>query len=644
MHLLYRHLCESLRHSVHGHVFLLSLFGLSLSFVDHASADTPNIVYILADDMGFGDIRSYNANSPVNTPNIDRIANEGMRFTNAHSPSSVCSPTRYGILTGRYPWRGALQAGVVGAFRPSVVESARLTVAEMLQQSGYATAAMGKWHLGLNWATTDGFAPNSAGTNVDYTKPFTAGPINNGFDTYYGDDVINWPPYTMILNDRTIGIPVGNGSGLPYIPPGGNLPGYVTPGYTTATSLPLVLNETESYIAARASQPAPFFLYLPLTAPHEPIVPPPELQGTTGKGNYGDFIATVDWAVGRVLDALEDPNGDNNTSDSMLDNTMIVFTADNGAETHASFSSSPGFKNGLPLRGDKATVYEGGHAIPFLVKWDGEVQPGSVSSHMVELNDFMATVADIVDFQLPLNAAEDSFNLAPLLRGDSTAPARNAGVQISVSGAKIVRQVDSAGNEWKLVFTPTDGGLGGTAINPLLPITDFGQLQMFNLTADPSETTNLLAGGGSEAMRQKALALQSLLQQMMNSGRTAPTTRTGDYNGDHVVDASDYLAWKSAFGSATASADGNNNGIVDVADFVIWRKNFLGQSTVGSGSLVGANVPEPSASILAAAALFFGAAQYRPRRARLSRQSLAAATPSATSSPTASDLPSAVGP
>jgi arylsulfatase A-like enzyme len=616
---------------------------MSFLLADDAWADTPNIVYILADDMGIGDIRSYTATSPVNTPNIDRIANEGMRFTNARSPSSVCSPTRYGILTGRYPWRGPLPFGIVREMRPAVLEPARLTVAEMLQERGYDTAILGKWHLGLNWVTTDGQPANAQGTNVDYSQPFTGGPIHHGFDTYFGDDVINWPPYTMIRDDRTIGIPVGNANGQPYTPPGGVLPGYVTPGYTTASSLPLVLNETESYIEARASQPSPFFLYLPLTAPHEPIVPPPELQGSTQTNAYGDFIATVDWAVGRVLDALEDPNGDSDTSDSMLDNTMIVFTADNGAETHFSFSTSPGYKNGLPLRGDKTTVYEGGHAIPLMVKWDGEVPAGAVSSQMVELNDFMATVADIVDYQLPLNAAEDSINLAPLLRGDSTGPVRNAGVQTSFSGAKIIRQVDSAGNEWKLAFTPTDGGFSGTAINPALPITNFSQLQLFNLTADPSETTNLLAGGGTEPMRQRALELQTLLLQLMNSGRTAPTTRTGDYNGDHVVDASDYLAWRAAFGSATASADGNNNGIVDMADFVIWRKHFLGQMGAG-GSLNGATVPEPAAPILAAAALFLGAAQYRPSRARLTRQPAPAVTPIAIFSPAASDPPSAVGP
>jgi hypothetical protein len=218
---------------------------------------------------------------------------------------------------------------------------------------------------------------------------------------------------------------------------------------------------------------------------------------------------------------------------------------------------------------------------------------------------------------------------------------RNAGVQLSAAGAQVIRQLDSAGNEWKLIFSPDHGGFGGSAINPALPITNFAQLQLFNITADPSETTNLLAGGGTEPMRQKALALQALLLQMINAGRTAPTVRTGDYNGDHVVVASDYLVCKAAFGGAAANADGNNNGIVDAADFVIWRKNYLGQSTAGSGALVGANVPEPAASILAAAAIFFGAAQYRPSRARLVRQPMAA---TAISSPAASDLPSAPDP
>jgi len=564
-----------------------------------ACAATPNIVYILADDMGLGDIRSYTPNSPVDTPNIDRIANEGVRFTNAHSPSSVCSPTRYGILTGRYPWRGPLSGPVVQVFRPSVVEPARLTVGEMLQQAGYDTAMIGKWHLGLNWVTTDGQPANSTGTNVDYSQPFTGGPIHHGFDTYFGDDVINWPPFTMIRDNRTVGIPVGNANGDPYRPLGGTLPGYVTPGYATPDVLPALVDEAESYIADKAAQTSPFFLYLPLTAPHEPIVPPPFMQGSTGTNNYGDFIATVDWAVGRVLDALDDPNGDGDISDSITDNTMIVFAADNGAETHLSFSTSPGFENGAPLRGDKATVYEGGHSVPFLVQWNARVPAGSVASHRVELNDFMATVADIINYQLPVGAAEDSFSLAPLLTGSSSAPVRNIGVQLSFAGARIIRQLDGAGNEWKLIFSSNDGGFSGSAINPALPISNFANLQLYNLTSDPSETNNLLAGGGTADMRQKALELQALLQQLTAAGRTAPSTRTGDYNGDHFVDMDDYQVWRAAFATANPMADGNNNGVVDAADYVIWRKSFLGQPAAGT-SLVHANVPEPATSTLAA--------------------------------------------
>jgi arylsulfatase A-like enzyme len=583
---------------------LVMVLGWSAPAQKQALAATPNIVYILADDMGIGDIRSYTANSPVNTPNIDRIANEGIRFDNARSSSSVCSPTRYALLTGRYSWRGPLTGPVVPVFRPSVVEPARLTVAEMLKQSGYNTALIGKWHLGLNWVTTNGQPANSTGTNVDYTQPFTGGPLDHGFDSYYGDDVINWPPFTMIRDNQTVGIPVGNAQGQPYTPPGGTLPGLVTPGYTTAGSLPSILDEMETHIGTVANQAAPFYLHFPITAPHYPIVPPPELQGSTGTNAYGDFIATVDWAVGRVFAALEDPNNDGDSSDSVLDDTIILFGADNGAETGTpcgaeAFCTSPGFVNGVPLRGDKASVYEGGHHVPFLVRWHGEVDPGSVSTQMVELQDFMATAADIVGYQLPANAAEDSFTLAPMLRGQLTQPVRSAGVQHSYIGAKVIRQTDASGNEWKLIFSSNDGGFSGSAINPLNPITNFGLLQLFNLTVDPGETTNLLAGGGTQAMQQKTLELQSLLIQLMNAGRTAPTKSTGDFNGDHIVDLDDLFTWRAAFGSTTnLGADANANGVVDAGDYVVWRHFYLPPGGSGSGGRAHGAVPEPSTLLM----------------------------------------------
>jgi arylsulfatase A len=496
-----------------------------------AQPERPNIVYILADDMGFGDIRSYNPNSQVNTPNIDRIASNGMRFTNAHSSSSVCSPTRYSILTGRYAWRTSLQSGVINSHAPGLIEPSRLTVGEMLQSVGYSTAAIGKWHLGENWVTTNGGAPLPDGTNVDYTQPFTNGPTAHGFDTYFGTDIINWPPYSYIRDNRTVGsdlhtpaVPVGStgNNTNPYVPPGGNQPGLVTPGFDLRKVMPDITDEAVSYISNRAAQPDPFFLYFPITAPHEPIFPPPFLQGTTGKGNYGDFIATVDWAVGRVLDTLHDPNGDEDTSDSILDDTLIVFTADNGAEGHIAFPTSPGTIGGTPLRGDKHTIYEGGHRVPLIAQWNPRIQAGSSSDQLVELNDFMATVADVIDYQLPASAAPDSVSIAPLLLGETTDPARNRGVQHSFGGAFAFRQFDENGQEWKLIFTSTDGGSGAGKHDPMTPITNFGQLQLYNLSTDPGEQTNLLSGGGTPIMQQRATAMQAVLQQFISSGQSNP--------------------------------------------------------------------------------------------------------------------------
>ena len=484
--------------------------------------------------MGIGDVRSYTADSPVNTPNIDRIANAGMQFTNAHSSSSVCSPTRYSLLTGRYAWRTSLQSGVVTPHAPSLIEPSSLTVGEMLQDSGYSTAAIGKWHLGMNWATSGG-SPLPNGTNVDYTQPFTNGPTAHGFDTYVGDDIINWPPYTWIRDDRTVGsdlhtpaVPVGSTgtNTTPYTPPGGNQPGLVTTGYNLRDVMPTITNQAVSYIASRAAEPNPFFLYFSLTAPHEPIFPPDFLQGTSGvtgaKQAYGDFIATVDWSVGRVLDTLMDPNGDEDTSDSIVDNTLIVFAADNGAESGPAFSTSPGMIGMTPMRGDKHTIYEGGHRVPLIAQWNNHIPAGTTNEQLVELNDFMATVAEFIGYDLPRDAAPDSVSIAPQLLGQSSALPRNRGVNHSFGGAFAFRQFDERGKEWKLIFSSGDGVSVFGKVDPMSNISNFGLLQLYNLTDDPGEQTNLLSGGGTTEMQQRALAMQTTLQDFISSGQSTP--------------------------------------------------------------------------------------------------------------------------
>jgi arylsulfatase A-like enzyme len=551
---------------------LRALFVVGLVLVSFAAAraqSLPNIVYILADDMGIGDIRSYNATSPVNTPNIDSIANAGVRFTDAHSPSSVCSPTRYGLLTGRYAWRTRLQQDVLPAYDKALIDASTLTVAEMLKSVGYQTGAFGKWHLGANWVTTNpGGTPLQNGINVNHSQPFTGGPTDHGFDTYFGiESNANYPPYAYIRDNRTVGMdlhtpqsPTGQVAGNPFDPV--NRVGPIIPGFNITDAHPTITNEAASYIRSKANQASPFFAYIPLTAPHEPVFPPDFATGqhngnfnadattdaadyilwrnSTGsqesyatwrtkfgaaagsKQKYGDFIWSVDWAVGQVLKALKDPNNDGNESDSVLDDTLVVFAADNGAEDRVSFSTSMGTVNGVPLRSDKASIYEGGHRIPFVAQWTGGgVQVGGVNSNYTELNDLMATVADIVDYDLPEGAAPDSRSILANLQSTSATPGRAVGVSHSFQGAFAIRVNDTSGNKWKLIFTGGNGGYEDfSKVNPNAPITDFTKVQLYNLTSDPGELTNLLAGGGTAAMQQRAVQMQSVLHDIVGGRST----------------------------------------------------------------------------------------------------------------------------
>jgi arylsulfatase A-like enzyme len=569
--------------------FALLTVGLALVFHVPASADPlPNIVYILVDDMGLGDVRSYTVNSPVNTPNIDRIANAGMRFNDAHSSDGVCTPSRYSLLTGQYAWRGAILAGVAQPYQSALIPSSRLTVAEMLQQSGYSTAMFGKWHLGENWVTTGGAAaPN--GSNVNYTQPFTGGPVDRGFDTFFGiEGSANYPPYTYIRDRLTVGsdfttptVPTGQVNGNPSNSI--NLPGPIAPGFDISNNVPIINGQALAYIGQKANQANPFFLYYPMTAPHSPIDVPGFAVGQSGvtgpKQAYGDFIWSIDWAVGQVLDKLADPDGNPNTNDSILNNTMIVFAADNGADTGASFANSVGNINGVQMRGSKGTVYEGGHRVPMIVQWNGLVPAATSNDHYVDLTDFIATTAGIVNYNLPINAAEDSINILPELTGTGAAAVRNMGITHGYNGAFSIRQTDQAGNQWQMLFTSGSGGFDDSQSNKFSPaevITDFTKVQLYNLTTDPAETTNLLAGGGTLAMQQKALQLQGLLQDSIFAARSTNIPPKTISNGASTIlidfgDASRQTlgtGWNNIAGNTGASpilktTDLNGKGLYD---------------------------------------------------------------------------------
>ena len=500
-----------------------------------AEGALPNIVLILADDLGLGDVRSYTntavapVDSPVPTPAIDRLAVEGMRFTNAHSPSAVCSPTRYGLLTGRYAWRTRLTAGTVVMHAPSLIDPAEQTLPELLRDEGYATAMFGKWHLGLDWATKDGKVPARTGANVDYAQPFGGGPVHHGFDTYFGDDTINFPPFTYMQDDRVIGMPTEP------VLKDEVLYGFRAEGYEFGDVLPETVGRSVDYIREQSTRDRPFFVYLSLTAPHAPIVPPAlvpadaerglsEFSRDDGQTLYSNFIRLVDWSVEQVLNALDaaDIDGD----------TLVIFTSDNGASK--SFAShdriSPGFVDGVLLRGQKADAFEGGHRVPLLLRWPGRIGEARVSSDLVELNDIYRTVADILGVEEPSAGGHDSISMARLLLGDAApsdprAP-RTFGVNHSHRGGFAIREIDAQGHEWKVIFggQAAGGFSGGAPFDPFATIGetfDFdSHLQLYDLTADPGESNDLLKDGVSEAERVLVLDLQSKLQAIIESGQS----------------------------------------------------------------------------------------------------------------------------
>jgi len=362
-----------------------------------ATGRKPNIVFILFDDLGYGEPPSFRQDSPFKTPNLDRLAEEGVKFTDAHSAAAVCTPTRYGVLTGRYPSRIG-QFGVLGFPSKPIIEKDRMTVASMLKARGYHTACFGKWHLGMDWGGVKSEAAAKAGT------PVADGPTTRGFDEFYGYTEAR-SIRTVIENDRVLGT------------------------YEPVEVQPLMAKKAVEYIDARAKDGKPFFLYQPLSIPHVPHVPAKEFVGKSGQGDYGDWIYEGDWVVSQVVEALQ-RNG-------LAENTLLLVSSDNGAEG----------REYPPLRGSKRSIYEGGHREPFVARWPGKIKPGTVCEDTVCLNDLLATCAEIVGETLPDGAGEDSVSILPHLLGTAKEPVREATVHQSMAGDLAIRQ-----GPWKLIF------------------------------------------------------------------------------------------------------------------------------------------------------------------------------------------------
>ncbi len=486
-------------------------FWLPTGFLDAArTSSKPNIVFILADDQGVGDVKALNPECKIATPHIDQIAREGMIFSDAHSSSSVCTPTRYTVLTGRYHWRTRLQSGVLGGFSRPLIASDRLTVAGFLRGHGYNTACVGKWHLGMDWPLKKGGVADDGGDfaggyedgwKVDYAGKIQNGPTAVGFDYFFGISAsLDMPPYVYIENDRATEIAT--------VEKAFHRKGPAGESFEAVDVLPRITEKAVAYIGKRADaarQGNPFFLYFPLNAPHTPIVPTAEWQGKSEMNNYADFVMQVDWTVGRVLEAL-DQHG-------LAEDTLIIFTTDNGCSPQGQFEvlAEFGHDPSYIYRGHKADIFEGGHRVPFVVRWPGVVKPGSRSSQLICQGDLMATCAEIVGGELPAGAGEDSASFLPALLGEDTAPLRESLVHQSINGSFAIRK-----GKWKLNLCPGSGGWsaprpGRQDMSGLPPV------QLYDLESDPGEEKNLQA-----EHPEVAKELRSLLAQTIRRGRSTP--------------------------------------------------------------------------------------------------------------------------
>lgn len=469
--------------------FVLGLLAATAAGAAPASRP-PNIIVMLADDLGYGDPRCYNPASKIPTPNLDRLAAEGLRFTDAHSPAAVCTPTRYGTLTGRYSWRTRLQNMVLWTeYEEPLIEPTRETVARVLQRAGYRTSAIGKWHLGLNFAKPDGgFARGKThhlngrgGTrDVDFTQPVQGGPLALGFDTAFllpGGN--NLDPHLFIADDRAVGKPtVWREAAAPTQPGTSGLEvheGWMAEGWRDEAIGPTLTAQAEAFIAASARAERPFFLYFASQAPHRNCTPPDFARGKSQAGVRGDMVWEFDWSVGRVLAKLEETG--------LAENTLVIVTSDNGAVPKSDEGDDFGHKSNGDLRGSKGGLFEGGHRVPFLVRWPGQAPAGKTNDSLVVLTDLLASLAEAAGAKVPAGAGPDSFSVLPALRGtEMDAAARPPVVLHSGAGLFALRQ-----GPWKLQFDAKRQ-----------------PAQLFDLGRDPREEKNLLAAEPERVARMAA--------------------------------------------------------------------------------------------------------------------------------------------
>lgn len=459
----------------------------------------PNIIYILADDLGYGDLSCYNENSAIKTTHIDQLAASGMRFTDAHSGSSVCTPTRYGIMTGRYSWRSKLEKGVTWSYDSHLMNPNRMTVADLLKQNGYQTGCVGKWHLGWDWGLD-----RYTGV-VDFFKPINYGPNEYGFDYFFGIGAsLDIPPYFYVENDRITATKVDTFQGKE-----GMLlqrTGPIGDDFKGIEVLPTLTERSVKFITESAANDKPYFLYFPLPAPHTPLLPTEQFKGKSNTNLYGDFVLMVDDLVGQIMAAV--------AQTGQAENTLIIFTSDNGCSPYADFEAlgALGHDPSYVFRGHKADIFEGGHRIPFIATYPDRIPANTQSDETICLTDFMRTCASMINEPLPENAAEDSYDLLPILTdSDYATPLREATIHHSVNGSFAIRS-----GKWKLLFCPGSGGWSYPTPQEA-KAQNLPAVQLYDLETDAAEATNLAA-----QYPKVVDSLTQLMQTIVDNGRSMP--------------------------------------------------------------------------------------------------------------------------
>jgi arylsulfatase A len=465
----------------------------------------PNIIIMLADDLGYGDVKCCNPHSKIDTPHMDKMAAEGMLFTDAHTSSAVCTPSRYALLTGRYCWRTPMKAGVLFGYDPDLVEPERITLPKLLKQAGYYTGCIGKWHLGMTLPTTDGVPANqNEGNTIDWEAEIKGGPIGAGFDYYFGISAsLDMPPYVYIRNNRFTDVPIAKRERdlRPYYR---NRDGWIASGFKDENVLPDITAEAVHFIEERSGTGEPFFLYFPVNSPHTPIVPVDEYKNSSDAGDYGDFVRQTDGVVGRIMESLE--------RCGVAENTLFIVTSDNGAENVTlHLREDYGHHPSGHLKGMKRDLWDGGHRMPFITWWKGTVPEGSVCNKSICLTDVMATCAEITGAELLHDAGEDSFGFLKFLHNDvDNVEERAAIIHHSFNGSLAIRQ-----GKWKYIDCT---GSGGNSYDfPEWQQQDEYPGQLYDMEADVSEKHNLF-GKHPEMVNE----LKELLEKIKEDGRSRP--------------------------------------------------------------------------------------------------------------------------